>query len=288
MEIGLDISDKKIYAALVDNLDVIESIDESIYSHKRDNNKKIVEKVLALIDEVFNSEVESIGLSLPSKLDIKKGVIYDLEKIPYWKGIGLKKIIEKEFRIPAVINNDINCFLLGEKYHGLCKDFQNILGISLDSNVGASLVVDNKIFLGQHPYFHNIKCLSEACYHWVNYYRKSYAKTVEELNLLFSSFDEQWVKNPHHEAWKILGTLTGRLISIILSNYNPQIIVLGGNLSRFYSYFCAALDKYLEKFLHPRILVNIIIVTSLVNNSRPLGAAAMCTKNCYSTDTALK
>ena len=275
MRLGLDVGYNNISMAIVKGNEILDYIDKPIATSKRDCNRIIMDKMLACIHDVAKTRIKGIGLSLPSKIDEKKGVIYDINNIPYWKGMKIKRILEDEFNTKVWINNDINCLLLGEKHYGMCKDFRDIVCISLGPNVGASIIVDNKLFFENGYTFYNAKCLSVPCYDCVRVYRNSFMRTIEELNFLIMNYKEEMAGMPDHEIWIELGVLVGRLISILLSNYDPQVIVLGGNLAKSYTYFSQSMDKYLEKFIHPQILLNMIVFTSITDHQQALGATSM-------------
>jgi len=272
MRIGLDIGEKVISGALLDNDKIIHTLEKPIYHGKRDPNKIIMDKLLGLIHELIGTQVSGIGLSLPSTYDKKKGIVYDLQKIPYWKKIKIKHILEDEFDMPVGIDNDINCFSLGEKYHGLCKDFKDILCIHMGDEIGVGLIINNKLFTSGQLCFTNVNCLSEAHYHCIRLYKSSYIRTLEELGFICKNFSDEWICVPKHKSWNELGASIGRLISILLLNYNINTIVLGGKLADSFGKYCESMDDYLEKIFPPSVLLNLIITSSQIKNPKPLGA----------------
>ncbi|MDU1891673.1 MAG: ROK family protein [Dysgonomonas sp.] len=275
MRLGVDIGYNTISMAAVKNNEVLDFVDKPIATTKRDCNRTIMDKVLASIRSVTNSRIKGIGLSLPSKIDEKKGVVYDISYIPYWKGMGIKKILEDEFNTKVWINNDVNCFILGEKYYGMCKDFRDVVCISLGPNVGTSIIVNDKLFYENRNSFFNAKCLSIPCYDCVRIYRDSFIRTMDELSCLIKDYKEEMADMDDHKIWNDLGVLVGRLVSILLCNYDPQVIILGGKLAKYYVRFSKSMDRYLEKFIHPQVLLNMIIFASITDHQQALGATSM-------------
>ncbi|MBK5722262.1 ROK family protein [Dysgonomonas sp. Marseille-P4677] len=275
MKLGLDIGYKSMSMAIEKDNKILDFIDKPISNIKRDCNRAIMDKILMSIHSVGKSNIKSIGLSLPSKIDAKKGIMFDINNIPYWKGMGLKKILEDEFNTKVWIDNDVNCFALGEKYYGMCKGLKDIACILLGPNVGTSIIVNNKIFYENRNTFSNAKCLSFPSYDCVRIYRSSFVRTMEDLNFLIRSYKDEMADDSDHEIWNELGSLVGRLISILLCNYDPQVIVLGGDLAKSYVLFSEAMDKYLEKFIHPQVLLNMIIFASIADHQQALGAISM-------------
>lgn len=275
MRIGVDISYKNISVALLKDNNSVDFINESICDKKkRDCNRTIMDKLLRIIHNAVNCRIKGIGLSLPSTIDEKRGMVYDLMKIPYWKGQKIKKILEDEFNTRVWINYDVNCYILAEKYHGTCNHFSDITCVTLGPNVGTSVTIEGKLFVGNKYLFNNAKCLSVPRYDCVRFYKSSYLRTMNELSYLVEELDKQ-NSTPTQEEWDELGSLLGRLVTILLCNYNSQVVVLGGNLAKHYVHYAKTMDKYLEKFIHPQVFLNLVVIASVMENPRSLGAASL-------------
>ncbi|MBK5722856.1 ROK family protein [Dysgonomonas sp. Marseille-P4677] len=274
MKIGINISDKNIRAAILRN-NSMDFVEESIFEMKRNSNRIIMEKIMRIIRRSAKTRIKGIGLSLPSKLDEKRGIIYDLQKIPYWENHGLKKILEDEFNTRVWINNDVNCFMLAEKNYGICKDIKNALVINLGPNIGTSIMIDGKLFLGNENMFNNADCLSLSCYDYINIYKDNFIKTINELILLQEQFEKDDSSASSLKMWDQLGTLVGRLVSIFLINHKYEIIILGGHLAKSYNKFANSMDSYLERAIQPHILLNLIVITSIIDYPETMGAISL-------------
>lgn len=272
MRIGIDLAEKEISAALLEKDTIIKKIDNSIYTSKRDPNHVIMDKIIDLINELINPHVNGIGVSLPSTYDIDKKIIYDVDKIPYWEKIRIKYLIEEKFGKPVGINNDINCYLLGEKFYGYNQDFKNILCIHLGEKIEVGLMVNEKLFTSNKMTFNNINCLSEAYYTNICIYRKKYCKILKELEKMCRDFPQQSFNTPTHKSWKALGCCLGKLISILLINHKVDSIVLGGNLASYYPNYATYIDECLFNIFPPDILLNLVITKTKFENPRPFGA----------------
>lgn len=249
--------------------------EESIYNEKRDPSRAIMEKLLNLIRRSVESRIRGIGLSLPSKIDEKRGVVFDLMKIPYWKGLGIKRILEDEFNTQVWINNDVNCFILAEKSYGLCKGFKNILCLNIDCNIVTGLTVDGQLLMGNKHLFNHSKCLSIPCYDCIRVYKESYVRTIDELGHMCSQFDKDKSFLAEREMWNELGVLIGRLISILFHNYNFEVVVLGGNLGKSYSKYADSMNTYLEKYIEPQTFIGLVVFASSVEHPKALGAISL-------------
>ena len=114
--IGIDLGATNIRAGLVQG-----SVINNIQSKRIARDGKM-EDVLAdfylLIDALLNKEVSAIGIGVPSVVDLEKVIVYDVQHIPSWKEVSLKEILEAKYKIPVFVNNDANCFALGEFHFG--------------------------------------------------------------------------------------------------------------------------------------------------------------------------
>ncbi|MGB5894297.1 MAG: ROK family protein, partial [Ignavibacteriaceae bacterium] len=144
--IGVDMGGTNIGLGRVekDQFDKCKSFDISAQGTK----EKILEEIINAIYSVFDEHVAGIGIGVPSLVDVNKGIVYDVQNIPSWDEIHLKDILEEQFGIPVYVNNDANCFTIGEKYFGKGKRFSNIVGLTLGTGLGAGIIINNRLYSG--------------------------------------------------------------------------------------------------------------------------------------------
>src|SRR5882672_3326171 len=140
--IGIDLGATNIRSALVDG-DAVSNI-----SSKRINStgteQQVLEDVFELVDGIVDDEVKAIGIGVPGVVDIKNGIVYDVIYIPSWKEVHLRKLLEERYKIPVFVNNDANCFALGELYYGKGKGVQSMIGLTIGTGLGAGIIINNK------------------------------------------------------------------------------------------------------------------------------------------------
>ncbi len=98
--IGIDLGATNIRVGLV-NGSVIEEIQS-----KKIASLGTVEEVLSdfylLIDKLIDNEVVAIGVGVPSVVNMKLGIVYDVQHIPSWKEVPLKEILETKWKIRSM------------------------------------------------------------------------------------------------------------------------------------------------------------------------------------------
>jgi glucokinase len=115
----------------------------------------------------------AISFAFPGPADYPNGIIGDLYNLPGFRGgVPLGPMLEDRFGIPACINNDGDLFTYGEAMEGLLpqvnralaqtgnpKRYRNLLGITLGTGLGAGLVHDGRLYLGDNGAGAEIWCM---------------------------------------------------------------------------------------------------------------------------------
>lgn len=81
-------------------------------------------------------------------MDSSAGVIrFANSNIPGYTGTQIRDIMEKEFRVPVAVENDVNAAALGEAAFGAGQSFRDFLMLTYGTGVGGAVVMD-----GRHLY----------------------------------------------------------------------------------------------------------------------------------------
>ncbi len=151
--IGIDIGGTKILAALLNEQFEVLQTDKA----KVDANKG--EKVFfdSLIDgvkkvckegEVSLKEIQAIGIGCPGMIKNPDGIITLSPNISFMKNYPLAKKVKQRFKVPVVVENDVNAGLYGEHAFGAAKGVENVVGIFLGTGVGGAMILNGQIYRG--------------------------------------------------------------------------------------------------------------------------------------------
>ena len=146
--IGIDLGATNVRVARIRNSNIDQIEAEGIVDSEDPDD--LLDQIRRLIKKVLVTEVESIGIGVPSVVDVEEGIVYDVQNIPAWKEVPVKRILEAQFEKPVFVNNDANCFVLGEKYFGKAQGFRSIVGLTLGSGFGGGLVLDGRLYSGEN------------------------------------------------------------------------------------------------------------------------------------------
>lgn len=272
--LGVDIGGTNIKIGRVVN-GVIEQKSE-LRVNRNDIQQVTLDDLYKGLNDYMSVSVKAIGIGVPAVVDINSGTVYDVQNIPSWKKVPLKDLVEEKFNVPVYINNDANCFAIGEKKFGKAKAFENCIALSLGTGMGMGIIINDKLYngvlcgageIGMVPYLDGI----------LEQYTGSFFFEREYNSSALSLYNEALEGNENAlKAFKEYGTHLAEAVKIILYMYAPESIILGGSISKSFQFFEKSLKTGLESFAYQKQIENLKIQTSDLVNSPILGAAALC------------
>ncbi|MFT0714812.1 ROK family protein [Flagellimonas lutimaris] len=272
--LGVDIGGTKIKAGRVLGKNVVQS---SLSKVNRDDSEETsLSKLFKTIDEVMTDTVEAIGIGVPAVVDPDSGIVYDVQNIPSWKRVPLKELVQKQFNVPVHLNNDANCFALGEKFFGKAKNYSNSVALSLGTGLGMGILINAKLYngvlcgageIGMLPYKNGILEQYTGSF----FFEEEYGESAKVLYQKALDNDRKALS-----AFKKYGLHLGEAIKVILYLFAPESIILGGSISNAYPFFKTSIEEALGSFAYQKQLENFKIETSDLVDSPILGAAALC------------
>lgn len=271
--LGIDLGGTNLRVGLVDDGKIIRIEETSIlYSVKQDD---VLNCIYELIDRFIDNDIQGIGIGVPSVVDPEKGIVYEVQNIPSWKEVHLKKLLQEKYKLPVYVNNDANCFAAGEKFFGKAKNYSDAVGLILGTGLGAGLIINNKLYSGPNngagefgmmPYKdknYEAYC-SGQFFDWRNGIKGS------DLYKLAAAGNPEAI-----EIFSELGNNIGEVIKVILYAVDPEIIILGGSVSKSYRFFQKQMRESLKSFAYPKSVEKLKIEVSEIDQIAILGAAAL-------------
>lgn len=111
-----------------------------------------IDRMKAYIGKVMPASAEDvlgIGISSPGPLNPYSGVIVAPPNLPGWLDVPLREIIEAEFKLPVYIGNDANVAALAEASKGAAQGCRHLTYITVSTGIGAGIICDGKLLLGR-------------------------------------------------------------------------------------------------------------------------------------------
>ncbi len=231
--------------------------------------------IIDAIKEFDLTDIEGIGIGVPSVVDAEKGIVYDVVNIPSWKCVPVRDILSEKFHTEVYVNNDANCFAIGEYKYGALTGCRDLTGITLGTGLGVGIIAGGELYngantgageLGNAPYLeHNYEYYCSG-----NFFSAVYGTTGKALSERAAAGDADALR-----IWSEFGHHLGEFTKLVLYAYDPRAITFGGSVAKSFGYFEEALKKSLDSFLYPNSLKNLKIAPSALNDSGLWGAAAL-------------
>jgi len=271
--VGIDLGATNIRGAVVNGEDISEIISRRIQT--KGTEEQVLEDVYSLIDALIDAEVKAIGIGVPSVVDVKLGIVYDVVHIPSWKEVHLKELLESRYHIPVFVNNDANCFALGEYYFGKGKGVADLIGLTIGTGLGAGVIINNHLYAGKNCGAGEFGMVDYLDNNYEFYCSGSFFQNIYGLN---GEDVFKRAKNGDAEALKLYGELgmhLGNAIKMILYTYDTGLIILGGSVQLAFEFFEKAMWERIQTFGFPKSIEQLEVKTSALQNSGILGAAAL-------------
>lgn len=307
--LGIDIGGTTIKLAFIDKEGTIVHKWE-IITRTAENGLHIVsdigKSVRAKLEEWQDGNLVGVGMGAPGPVNFENGSIYVAVNIG-WRDFPLKELLEKELGIPAVVDNDANVASFGEFWKGAGKGTNDLVCITLGTGVGGGVITNKHLVHGisgaagelghitvQPEGGAPCNCGKTGCVETIasatGIVRLALEKIKEnpdsDLSIVFnengliSSKDvvdcaiggDQASQDVLDEVAKYLGLAAANVGNMI----NPDIIVIGGGVSKAGDIILKPIEKYFKKFAFPRVAESTEIkVASLGNDAGVIGAAGL-------------
>lgn len=269
----------------------------------------IRDNFLELQKSNFESEIQSIGISIPGIYYSKTGHVW-APNIPGWEDYPLMDEI-KHFNptIPIAIDSDRACYILGEVWQGAAKNCNDAIFLAIGTGIGAGIITEGKVLRGAHniagaagwmalkpPFLPHYKSCGCFEYHAsgdgiaritqkfmqeaVNYSGelKNISPNAISAHHVFEAFnrnDELAVKviNLCIEFW---GMASANLISL----FNPEKLIFGGGVFGPAISLIPEIQKEAAKWCQPISFKDVSFEPSALNSDAGVyGAAYLALQN---------
>lgn len=92
--------------------------------------------------------LKGIGIAFPGVIEPKAGRIVFAPNMTLLTNIDLVPLMEKEYRVPVMVGNDVNLGTLGEHWMGAARGTQNAVGIFPGTGIGGGLIIRGELYSG--------------------------------------------------------------------------------------------------------------------------------------------
>jgi glucokinase len=171
-------------------------------------------------ESVLFSEVEGIGIGIPSFIDFNNGHVIKTGNLPQIRDFPLRDYLRKKLggKVQIVVDNDGNIGALAEFRHGAGRGFEHMVFCLVSTGISSSLVINKSLFRGSYGWAgesghmlvnptdlqsfacgcNNTGCFNSICSgKMVMYHVKQWIKNGEETILVKLAGDVESINTEH-------------------------------------------------------------------------------------------
>ena len=223
---------------------------------------RVVEMARAVVADagLALDEIEAIGIGCGGPLDPWRGVILNALNNPGWVDVPLVARIEEGLGRPSHLDNDANAAALGEHRFGAGRGVAHMVYLTISTGVGGGLILDGRLYHGANGnagelghisvrvsggrpcHCGSVGCIEAYCSgtNIAERFREALAGgAASAIDREPAAITAEDVADAARDGDPLAGTiwaetmelLGGGIVSIIHA-FNPQLVVLGGGVTR--------------------------------------------------------
>lgn len=225
---------------------------------------------------IARSQIKKTCMSIGGRVNPEIGCAYNYFTCTE---MPLAEALTERLDLPFCIDNDTRCMTYGEYLKGVCKGLKNIIFVNVSWGIGIGIIFDGKLYLGKsgfsgeighmHIYNNDIicHCGKTGCMETETSGSALLRKMKEALENGGTSVLSDKVKNQHQELTlqdildaikkeDVLSIETLQKVAVelgtnlagIINIFNPEMLVIGGDLSVTGAYLTQPICMGIKKF----------------------------------------
>lgn len=315
--LGIHIEQLKTRMAIFDNNNHI--INEVHTFHiELTNDRSALTQVYEHAQELLRAsgielkKLVGVGISMPGLVASKEGNNYTY-LLSADEPESLQQALERQFGKPVFIQNDAKSAALAEYRFGLAHGRRDVLVLSMDWGIGMGMLLDGKLrsgasgFAGEFGHIPLVDggalchCGKRGCLETVAsgsaIVRLAKAGLAEGENTLLSQLsasalaqlEPEQVYEAAHQGDQFaihilaeVGTNLGKGIAILTQLFNPELIILGGEVAQAKQFILPAIQQAINTYCMAQLREKTsLVVSELGTNAVILGSVATVMENIF-------
>lgn len=274
---------------------------------------KIEEHVQIVLNEskITMDRVHAIGVAMPGLVNVDKGINNTIKNADFR---NVKRHLERRFKKLSYVNNDARMQAFGEYRFGAARGYENAVVINWNWGIGLGMIFNGELYSGATGFageLSHIKvvddgdlciCGKRGCLETVSSVKVLLNKAREGIKKgIISQLTNDFAKRlPHLMVHDLInaarkgdefsitllnevGLALGTGMSMTIQLLNPDIIVLGGVMSRANQFVLTPIQQSLNKYCLEEISINTKIkISENWEQAGLLGITAMLFQKLFS------
>ena len=285
--IGVDLGGHKIMAALVEDGRIVERLSEPTTGREP---SVVLGQIATMVALLGASQDCPVGVGIPGVLDVTREVALLLPNFTGWNGLPIRKMLSSKIGRPVEIENDANCYALGEGWGGAAIGMTDYILLTLGTGIGGGIVVGGRLLKGFHGMAgepgHLVVGSGEPCGCSSHGHLEGISgadaleRTARSMGLQ-PDMKYLWTRRTDPSVAPLWDRGLDHLAKGIASAihlFDPQAVILGGGLSRGEGFIDVMKPRVLDYLAPPYRKTLDLRLNKLGNDAPAIGAAALTRK----------
>jgi len=239
----------------------------AIKTHSQEGREAVVtrlqDSIRAVMADFSWSDVAGIGIGAPGPLDPRRGIIFLAPNLPGWHNVPLRDIIQQTFQKPTYLGNDANVAAMGEWKFGAGRGSNDMIYITVSTGIGGGIICGGQLLYGHNGLAGEVghqtivqngprcNCGNRGCLEAVasgtaiGREARALARTGHapfllslaqgEVNAIDAALVSKAAEEGNRVAQRLLAT-AGNYLGVAITNllhlFNPELLVLGGSVTK--------------------------------------------------------
>lgn len=149
--LGVDIGATSVDVAVTDaRMGVLASAGEPV--DVREGPDVVLAVVLDLVGKLRAEgvavDLHGAGVGVPGPVAFREGVPVAPPIMPGWDQFPVRSVLSQHLGCPVRLDNDVNIMALGERHSGVARGVRDLLFVKVGTGVGCGIVVDGTVYRG--------------------------------------------------------------------------------------------------------------------------------------------
>lgn len=243
-----------------------------------------VEEIIAS-SGVDRSQIKGVGIGVPGPVDAETGQLHSGSILARWVGTDVPGGLARRLSLPVYMDNDANLGMLAESTYGAARHTSVALYVLLSVGVGLGIAFNGRVFRGASGIAGELghvvvdengdicRCGSRGCLEAkisVNVLPKALLAShgaISSDEMLKLAVDGDIGAN---RVVSDAGALVGRSVGALCSYFNPEIVIVGGELMRAGDSLLNPLKDAMRRFSIARAVENVRVVPAALGEQAEL------------------
>lgn len=150
--VGFDLGGTKMMATVFDKN--FKALGSERKKTKNSEGETSPDRLLGVVEKALEEakisadDLRGIGIGFPGPLDLDEGIVIESPNLG-WKNFDLRGLLEKKFKCPVIVGNDVDVGTYGEFKFGAGQKSRCCVGVFPGTGIGGGCVYEGKILRGR-------------------------------------------------------------------------------------------------------------------------------------------